>query len=82
MCFYVETIRSAWVYGVRTTLAELECDEKRISISVNVSSIQLNNPAFAHRAGAILSKYEISLGRLAIELTESTMVEDFARVTE
>ena len=67
---------------VCATLAELGRSEKLITISVNVSSIQLSDSSFAQHTAEKLNQYSIGPGSLVIELTESAMVQDIAGVTE
>lgn len=55
------------------TLAELAYKTKEpLKISVNISSVQLENPTFCEDVIDILDKYDFGEGKLAIEITEQT----------
>ncbi|NTJ41819.1 EAL domain-containing protein [Agrobacterium larrymoorei] len=58
------------LWAIRTACESiLTCDRAGV-LSVNVSPIQLNNPAFATSVAAILGELGVSGGRLAFEITE------------
>ncbi len=46
-----------------------------LAVSVNVSSVQLNDPEFSQRVFHILARTGLDPGRLELELTESMLIE-------
>jgi EAL domain-containing protein (putative c-di-GMP-specific phosphodiesterase class I) len=53
-----------------------------IRLSVNVSAVQLNNPAFVARSLAVLAKYGISTNRVEFEITETSLIHDAERAKQ
>lgn len=51
----------------------------RLTVAVNVSSVQLINHAFTHRLHEILLQTGLPADRLEIEITETALVQDFQR---
>ncbi|MGX9418938.1 bacteriohemerythrin [Vibrio sp. WJH972] len=55
---------------------EISQQTKHLTISVNVSYRQFRQPDFILKVAKLISKYEISLGMLKLELTETMLVDD------
>ncbi|MGV3490191.1 MAG: bifunctional diguanylate cyclase/phosphodiesterase [Devosia sp.] len=66
-----------WV--LRTACAEAARWKKPLMIAVNVSAVQVHNPAFAHTVHEVLIKTGLSPARLEVEVTETALVKDMAR---
>ncbi|MFV8836468.1 EAL domain-containing protein [Aquisalimonas sp.] len=45
-------------------------------VTVNISAVQLDDPAFVHSVRDLLAEYELTSGHLVFELTESVFVGD------
>ena len=52
-----------------------------LSVAVNVSPIQLGDPAFAEHVSEILVRHRVCAGDLIVEVTESTVMGDAATAT-
>ena len=48
-----------------------------LTISINVSALEFKQPGFVEQVRSAVSRYDISPSNLSIELTESTLLEDF-----
>jgi diguanylate cyclase (GGDEF)-like protein len=53
-----------------------------IRLSVNVSAVQLNNPAFVASSLAVLAKHGISTNRVEFEITETSLIHDAERAKQ
>ena len=62
-------------FVLRRVCADL-CNIPRITVSVNISAIQLKAPAFVEQFTAIVQSYGVDCARIEIELTESVLVEN------
>ncbi len=49
---------------------------RRLQLNVNVSMLQFNQGDFSHRVESVLSKTGFDPGRLELEITESSLVDD------
>ncbi len=52
----------------------------QISVSINVSVIQLLNPDFADRLFALINEMQVNPKNVGIEITESVFASDFAKI--
>ncbi|WP_339743780.1 EAL domain-containing protein [uncultured Maricaulis sp.] len=50
-----------------------------ISVSINLSPTQLNDPDLCRRFVAKLAQYELTPAQIELELTETVLIEDFGR---
>jgi diguanylate cyclase (GGDEF)-like protein len=50
-----------------------------IRLAVNISAIQLNNPAFVRNSLAVLQRYGIEPNRVEFEITETSLIHDTER---
>ncbi len=50
-----------------------------IRLAVNISAVQLNNPAFVGNSLAVLHKYGIQPNRVEFEITETSLIHDTER---
>lgn len=50
-----------------------------IRLAVNISAVQLNNPAFVSSSLAVLHKYGIQPNRVEFEITETSLIHDTER---
>jgi diguanylate cyclase (GGDEF)-like protein len=50
-----------------------------IRLAVNISAVQLNNPAFVSTSLAVLHKYGIQPNRVEFEITETSLIHDTER---
>jgi EAL domain-containing protein (putative c-di-GMP-specific phosphodiesterase class I) len=50
-----------------------------VNLNINVSPLQLNNPAFVDKTLSIINEAGINPNRIEMELTESTLLEDIER---
>jgi diguanylate cyclase (GGDEF)-like protein/PAS domain S-box-containing protein len=66
-----------WV--MRNACAEACRWSNPLSIAINVSTVQLHNPHFAHMVTEILVQTGLSPKRLEIEITESALIQDIGR---
>jgi len=57
-------------------LAELEGSGERISLSVNISAMNLRDPGFADQVRDALKRHSIEPHRLALEITETATMTD------
>lgn len=48
-----------------------------LTISINVSALEFKQPGFIEQVRSAVSRYDISPSSLSIELTESTLLDDF-----
>lgn len=73
------------LYAIRHTLALIRrlLDAGRVfeTISVPVSAIQFLQPGFAGELDALLREYGVPADKLALELTESTLINSFLQVS-
>lgn len=53
-----------------------------LTMSINVSSIQLADPQFSEKVEAILNRYEISPNTLILEITESGLIDNVDNALE
>jgi diguanylate cyclase (GGDEF)-like protein len=53
-----------------------------IRVAVNISAVQLNNPAFVRNALAMLEKHNIAPNRIEFEITESSLINDTERAKQ
>ncbi len=51
-------------------------DTEALTMSVNVSSVQLSSPTFVATVERVLTRTGLPAGRLVLEVTETTLVED------
>lgn len=67
-----------WVIreSCRQLLKWLKLGKTNFSISVNLSSLQLNQPSFITMIGGIVNEYQINPAYLTFELTESMIMAD------
>lgn len=63
------------VWAIRTACQELLADNVVPLVSVNVSPVQLKAPGFALAVAQILGEIGVAPSRLAIEITESSQIE-------
>jgi diguanylate cyclase (GGDEF)-like protein len=63
---------------LRKACAQLK-DWPHINMNVNISPLELNNPAFVERTLAIITSFGIDPARIEIELTEGHLLEDMTR---
>jgi predicted signal transduction protein with EAL and GGDEF domain len=65
---------------------EQACEKARqwgdIAIAVNISPVQLRNPAFATEVGRILEEADIEPSRLTLELTEGYLIQNPQRAAQ
>lgn len=66
-----------WV--LRTACAEAAAWTEPLSVAVNVSAVQVHNPAFAQTLHEVLVRSGLSPSRLEIEITETALVRDMVR---
>jgi diguanylate cyclase (GGDEF)-like protein len=66
-----------WV--LRTACAEAARWKQPLSIAVNVSAVQVHNPAFAQTVHEVLIQTGLSPSRLEIEVTETALIRDMMR---
>jgi EAL domain-containing protein (putative c-di-GMP-specific phosphodiesterase class I) len=59
-----------------------ECGYDEISVSINISVIQLLNPDFKSRLFELMSKMQINPENISIEITESVFTSDFDSINE
>ncbi|MEP6660802.1 MAG: bifunctional diguanylate cyclase/phosphodiesterase, partial [Acidimicrobiales bacterium] len=68
--------------ALRTTAAwRTEHGGRRLTTSVNVSSVELTDPAYAKRVLAALAATGTDPGNLCLELTESALIYDWAMLS-
>ena len=74
----------AWVIGeaCRQARAWLDAGHADFSISVNVSSMQLQRPGLVAQVRAALARYALPPRMLGIELTESSLMEHVERLRD
>jgi diguanylate cyclase (GGDEF)-like protein len=65
-------------YVLRMACQQLKAWD-HVNLNINVSPLQLNNPAFVETTLAIIKDSGINPGRIEMELTESTLLEDMDR---
>lgn len=53
--------------------------ESGISVSINLSPTQLNDPDLCRRFVAKLAQYDLTPAQIELELTETVLIEDFGR---
>ena len=51
-------------------------------ISVNISAVMLHNPEFSEQVADLSRKWNVSVDRLKLEITESAIISDVVRATE
>lgn len=56
--------------------------DKDICVSCNVSSVQLNQSSFVEDAIDMFKRYDLKRGSVALEVTESCLVESFSDISE
>jgi len=66
-----------WV--LRTACAEAATWKQDLSIAVNVSAVQVHNPAFAETVREVLAQTGLPAARLEIEVTETALIRDMMR---
>lgn len=73
-----------WVLeqACRDFLRWQETDNRLEYVAVNVSSVQLNNPAFVATVQNILQQTGMAPGRLELEITETALIDDFEATLE
>ena len=71
------------INGLGALIFEIACREMaqlpELHLAVNVSSLQLSNPAIVEEIKRIASRYHLDLKRLEIELTESVLIKNSTR---
>lgn len=55
--------------------------EYKMTLSINISSIQYNRPDFVPKVISIINKYGMDPEELELEITESVLIDDFRLVT-
>ena len=53
-----------------------------VRLAVNISAVQLNNPAFVRRSLEVLDKYGIEHNRVEFEITETSLINDTERAKQ
>lgn len=66
-----------WV--LRKACSEAASWKAPLSIAVNVSTVQIHAPSFAHLVHEVLVQTGLSPARLEVEVTETALVKDMAR---
>ncbi len=51
-------------------------------VSVNISAVMLHNPEFSDQVADLFRKWNVSVDRLKLEITESAIISDVVRATE
>ncbi|OJU10699.1 MAG: hypothetical protein BGN86_00900 [Caulobacterales bacterium 68-7] len=69
-----------WV--LRQACAEAASWPETLQIAVNLSGVQLRSPHLAETVAAILAETRLDPARLELEITETAMVEDFAKALQ
>jgi diguanylate cyclase (GGDEF)-like protein len=64
----------------KACVAATQWDDVRLA--VNISAIQLNNPAFVKRSLALLESYGIAPNRVEFEITETSLIHDTERAKQ
>ena len=67
---------------LRKALAFMECSESRVGISFNLSARDLASPDAVERIRQIVLQSNVDPGRLTFEVTETAVIEDFAKGRE
>ena len=77
---HIGVVTETMIDAAMAAIASWQTTRPQLSIAVNVSALDIQDPAFARRVAQIAKRHSAPLARLRLEITESSLMEDADRV--
>ena len=77
---HIGVVTETMIDAAMAAIASWQTTQPQLSIAVNVSALDIQDPAFARRVAQIAKRHSAPLARLRLEITESSLMEDADRV--